>query len=54
MTTMKVIIAKDKNGKQINKYKAADGLVFNRKDHCEFYEEKHMWKVKKDEEKDGR
>ena len=51
MTTMKVIIAKDKNGKQINKYKAADGLIFDRKDHCEFYEAKHMWKVKKTEKK---
>lgn len=51
---MKMIISKDKNGKQIVKYKAADGLIFDHKDHCEFYEAKHMWKVKKDGEKDGR
>lgn len=46
---MKIIITKDKNGKQINKYKAADGLVFERKDHCEFYERTYMWKVKKED-----
>ena len=45
---MKIIISKDKNGKQIVKYKSADGLIFDRKNHCEFYEDKHMWKVKKE------
>ena len=45
---MKIIISKDKNGKQIVKYKAADGLIFERKNHCKFYEDKHMWKVKKE------
>ena len=46
---MKIIISKDKNGKQIIKYKAADGLIFDRKNHCEFYENKYMWRVKKDD-----
>lgn len=44
---MKIIIFKDKKGKQVVKYKAADGLVFERKEHCVFYERKYMWKVKK-------
>lgn len=39
---MKILITK--SGKY--KYKAADGLVFDRKDHCEFYEKKHMWRTK--------
>ena len=40
---MKIIIC---NNKKI-KYKADDGLIFENKDHCLFYEKKHMWKVKK-------
>lgn len=39
---MKVVITK--SGKP--KYKAADGLIFEKKEHCLFYEKKHMWKVK--------
>lgn len=43
---MKVLISKGKDGKQIVKYKAADGLIFDRKEHCIFYEKKHMWRCK--------
>ncbi len=39
---MKIIITKDKNGKQVNKYQAADGLIFSVKEHCIFYENKWM------------
>lgn len=35
---MKIIISKDKNGKQITKYKSEDGLIFTVKDHCTTYE----------------
>lgn len=37
---MKILISKDKNRKQVVKYKAADGLIFDRKEHCIFYEKK--------------
>ena len=42
---MKVLISKDKKtNKQACKYQAADGLVFTKKEHCQFYESKWMWK----------
>lgn len=37
---MKLLICK--NGK--TKYKAEDGLAFEKKEHCEFYERKYMSK----------
>lgn len=39
---MKIIISKDKNGKQITKYKPEDGLIFTVKDHCITYERRWM------------
>ncbi len=46
---MKVLISKDKKGKQVVRYKAADGLIFDRKEHCTFYEAKHMWRCKSEQ-----
>ena len=49
---MKVIISYDKKtGKQTNKYKSADGLVFDVKEHCIFYENKWMRKEFVDEQR---
>ena len=39
---MKIIISKNKKAK----YKSADGLIFDKKEHCLFYESKYMWRVK--------
>ena len=39
---MKIIISKDKNGKQITKYKSEDGLIFTVKEHCTTYERRWM------------
>lgn len=39
---MTIVISKDQNGKQVCKYKAANGLIFNYKDHCIMYENKYM------------
>jgi hypothetical protein len=43
---MKVILQKTKKGKIVCKYKAADGLIFEKKEHCIFYESKYMWRKK--------
>ena len=40
---MRVIITK--KTKKV-KYKAADGLIFDNKEHCLFYERKYMWRAK--------
>lgn len=37
---MKILLYK--SGKV--KYMSKDGLVFSKKEHCIFYEQKHMWK----------
>jgi hypothetical protein len=39
---MKVIIVKNKNKKISYKYMSNNGLVFDNKKHCEFYEGKWM------------
>lgn len=43
---MKVVFLKNKKGKVTCKYQARDGLVFSKKEFCEMYETKYMWRSK--------